>query len=1001
MQSNPNPVFLNINIQSLNSKHEKLSNFILSLTNKNIQVDLIAIQETWKIPNLSLVAIPGFQPFIAVNRKVGKGGGVGFYIRNGINFSILNHLSPFEDKLFESLTLELSYSTNNHKKSFIVSNIYRSPSPIPNLTPTQQIESFLDKLDSHLLNLSARNLDTFIFTDSNINLLNLPTDETVRLYFNSITERGFTLTNLKATRIQGNSSTLIDHIITNSKAHSLISGSIIDDLSDHFITFLSPKIGKVKSKPQLITRRILSTSNITNFKTALNDTNWDEVLSTTDVDTCYSCFWEKYSTLYNLHFPIVKSKFNKNLHKISNFMTKGLLNSRSHKLNLQKGTILNPSTLNLQYYRNYRNMYNKLVRISKKMHYTNTLNSHANNPKKTWETLKELTTGKHTQSKISKITANNATLEDPQLIAEEFNSFFTGIGSTIANSVEPTLKTFADYLTPPNANAPSLSFSPITHSQLISTINSMAAKSSTDISGISTKMIKQIKFEIAQPLLHLFNLSLTSGTFPSQLKTSRTIPIFKTGDSTSCDNYRPISLLSSISKILEKIIANRLVNHLETNNLLYEHQYGFQQGKSTVHSMLQLTNYIAKQLNEKKYVVGVFLDLKKAFDVVSHDILLAKLKNLGVNGVELKWFTSYLADRVQCVDIEGCLSSNKTIDISVLQGSILGPILFLCFINDLPSITDLITYLFADDTAGLDSDLDLDRLINRVNSEINKLANWFRANKMAVNVGKTKYIIFRPKGKQINSIGDGIVFNNNEIGQTQDPDKIWKLERVHNNNPDKLNRTYKLLGIYLDEYLSFDTHCDSVCAKISQSNYIINRSKNFLNTQSLKTLYFSLVHPHLLYCLPIYSCTSLSNIAKLEKAQKKAIRTITRSPRNAPCTQLFNHLKILPLKKLITHSQCLLTHSIIHKYAPASLHNTWVTNNSIRNDHLLRNGNDLYTPLARTDQVKKLPFFLFPKTWNELPEFKLIPSKTSFKTALKSFLQPTTPLPLIQPQIQP
>ena len=988
MLPNPNPIFLSINIQSLNSKHEKLKNFILSLTNRGIQIDLIAIQETWKIPNLALVSIPGFQPFLTSNRKVGKGGGVGYYIRNGINFTILNHLSTFEDKLFESLTLELSYTSNNHTKTFLASNIYRSPTPLPNLTPTQQMDAFLDKFDSQLLKLSSRNLDTYIFTDSNINLLNLLTDSSSRSYFNTFTERGFTLTNLKATRIQGNSSTLIDHIITNSNAPAMLSGSIIDDISDHFITFLSPKLGKVKSKPQHVARRIHSSANIANFKTALSNSSWDEVLATNDVESCYTGFWNTYNTLYNHHFPLTKSKFNKNIHKISSFMTKGLLTSRINKLNLQKASILNPTPLNLQLYRDYRNLYNKLVRYSKKLHYESTLSLHANNPKKTWDTLKELTTGKHTQIKIDKIVANNSTLEDPALIAEQFNSFFTGIGSTIANSVEPTTKTFSDYLPPAEPNSPTLSFTPITLTQLISTINSMASKNSTDICGISTKMIKAVKFEIATPLLHLFNLSLTTGTFPSQLKTSRTIPVFKAGERTNCDNYRPISLLSSISKILEKIIANRLVNHLESNKLLYEHQYGFQQGKSTVHSMLQLTNYIAKQLNEKKYVVGVFLDLKKAFDVVSHDILLAKLKNLGVKGVELEWFTSYLAGRVQCVDIEGHLSSPKSIDISVLQGSILGPILFLCFINDLPSITDLITFLFADDTAGLDSDTDLDRLIDRVNSELNKLANWFRANKMAVNVGKTKYIIFRPKGKQINLTGDGIVFNNNEIGKDQDPDKIWKLDRVYNSNPDKLNRTYKLLGIYLDEYLSFDTHCDSVCSKISQSNYIINRAKNFLNPQSLKTLYFSLVHPHLLYCLPIYSCTSLHNISKLEKAQKKAIRTISKAPRNAPSTPLFNNLRILPFKHLITYSQCLLTHSIIHMHAPASLHNTWVTNNSISNNITLRNGNDLHIPLARTDQIKKLPLFHFPKTWNDLPDFKLIPNKTSFKTALKTFLTP-------------
>ena len=226
----------------------------------------------------------------------------------------------------------------------------------------------------------------------------------------------------------------------------------------------------------------------------------------------------------------------------------------------------------------------------------------------------------------------------------------------------------------------------------------------------------------------------------------------------SCDNYRPISLLSSISKILEKFIANQLLNHLEYNKLLYEHQYGFQRNKSTVHNLTHLINFVSKELNEEKFVIGVFLDLKKAFDVVNHGILLKKLKHLGLNGVVLEWFTSYLDGRSQCVDINGHLSKERSISISVLQGSILGPLLFLCFINDLHTVTDLLTLLFADDTAGLKSGSNLNELIVKVNVEIDKLANWFRVNKTTVNVSKTKYVIFKPKGVKINIENDkGIV----------------------------------------------------------------------------------------------------------------------------------------------------------------------------------------------------------------------------------------------------
>jgi len=259
---------------------------------------------------------------------------------------------------------------------------------------------------------------------------------------------------------------------------------------------------------------------------------------------------------------------------------------------------------------------------------------------------------------------------------------------------------------------------------------------------------------------------------------------------------------------------------------------------------------------------------------------------------------------------------------------------------------------------------------------------------MAVNVSKTKYMIFRPKGTKIDIDLDtnGIVYNDNEINVTFDPDKITKLGRIYNDHPDKNERTYKFLGVHLDEYLSFNAHCTTICNKLSTANFIINRAKNFLNTKSLKTLYFSLVHPHILYCLPIYSCTTQNNINKIFSLQKKAIRTITKSKYNTPTAPLFSSLKILPLNLLITQSRGLLMHSIYHKYAPSSLHNTWITNMQRNIDIDLRNGHNIYIPFARTDQVKRLTYFALPMTWNELPDDRMTPNKITFTIALKDHL---------------
>jgi hypothetical protein len=436
-----------------------------------------------------------------------------------------------------------------------------------------------------------------------------------------------------------------------------------------------------------------------------------------------------------------------------------------------------------------------------------------------------------------------------------------------------------------------------------------------------------------------------------------------------------------VSKVLEKIVAEKLIDHLLSNDLLYVHQYGFLPKRSTEHNLIQIVNYISTALNEGKFCIGLFLDLKKAFDVCSHEILLKKLKKMGICGTSHLWFQNYLAGRTQSVDINGSKSDPLEIDISVIQGSTLGPILFLCYINDFFTATSLFSVLFADDTTCLGKGNNLKELTAYVNTELQKISNWFRSNKMAVNTNKTKFIVFRTRGKRINPADCLVNYNSNEIGLPEDPNLIFPVTRVYNEGEET---SFKLLGVLFDEYLSFEEHINHLCTKISKSLYCINRIKNFVNPNSLKMLYYSMVHSHISYCLVVYGCANITTLNKLKLKQKEAIRIISHAGHRDHTNRLFKQKNILPLEDLIKFSILKFMHKFTHGKLPLSFHETWITNR-VRNPNLdLRNADSLYIPAHHFASVKRLPIFNFPRIWNEAAEIKNNPSIFVFQKHIKS-----------------
>ena len=390
------------------------------------------------------------------------------------------------------------------------------------------------------------------------------------------------------------------------------------------------------------------------------------------------------SGIYSLNkrSPLKKIFVNRKKYPVNAFFTSGLLKSRDTKISLYNLFLKNRTPVNELNYKKFRNCFNKTVRAAKKLYFNEKIDKNSD-PKSSWRFLKEATgLNSFNKSQIHNIAQNGVSFTDGESIANIFNDFFASVTDGIVKDIPPSSTHFNQYLNVNNTS--SFSFQPVDSAKIEKIIKDLESKPSLDINGVSTSLLKKCAPSLLLPITHIVNLSLTEGFFPDSLKVSRVCPIFKQGSREDPNNYRPISCLPVFSKIFEKVVYNQLFEFLTSNSILNPNQFGFQPNKSTVHPLLHILNYIADAFSNNKFVVAVFLDLRKAFDMVSHEIILSKLRSIGVDDIVISWFRSYLSDRKMYTMVNGHLSkSYRTLIRSVPQGSILGPLLFLIFINDI------------------------------------------------------------------------------------------------------------------------------------------------------------------------------------------------------------------------------------------------------------------------------------------------------------------------------
>jgi hypothetical protein len=617
---------------------------------------------------------------------------------------------------------------------------------------------------------------------------------------------------------------------------------------------------------------------------------------------------------------------------------------RRHKENddkIKQDAIRTKSTDLFAQYRTLKNEIIKLCRKARCDYYSNLITESMDKPDKLWKAIKKVLPGKTKQS-TTILQDEEGTFSEPSEVANCFNRFFTSIGSNLASKFPSGLQISNPY---PNFNQ-TFNFKPINVDYTLKELQTLKSSKATGLDNVSARLLRDAAAIVADLLTKIMNLSLKTGIVPSAWKEARVSPIYKSDCPTCPSNYRPISIIPVCMKIFERAVQRQLVMYLTEHSILCHQQSGFRKHHSTQTAITDVTDHILSNMDNGNLTGAVYLDLKKAFDTVDLESLLFKLQCLGISGDELKWFDNYIKDRRQCVQHATATSEKLPISCGVPQGSILGPVLFTLYVNDIvTSISCSKIMLYADDTILLFSAKTVDDIKSALIGDLENVATWFHRNKLHLNIKKCKWTLFGSEKK---------------LSRTSLPDIC-----ISDKNIEHVT-VYKYLGVQLDSNLKWESHIEYMCTKVRQRLGVLRRIRDYLDEETALRLYNALVMPLIDYCDVTYSTCNSKCLKKIERLMLRGGRIVLNVPYDTPSIVVLHRLKWLTFKERTDYHKCIQMYKCLNSLSPAYLSDMF---EQVNHGYSTRNSCNLKISQCKTQMGQRTFTYIGATLWNSLPRY--------------------------------